>query len=73
VAHVSWTARPYAPFEPDPARPADLSDTGLVLEPDLDLPPRPSVSGQLPHLGRELFLNACWARGSASGWIGRVF
>ena len=56
---------------PAPGQRAFLTDTGLVLEPDLQCRCLGMLALDLLDYPDEVFLNASWAAGSALGWIGR--
>jgi hypothetical protein len=63
--------RTAAAGRPAPGQRAFLTDTGLILEPDLD---RRRIGLRAPDFldyPGEVFLNASWAAGSVLGWIGR--
>ena len=73
VAEVTPATGSMALLEPATADAAGLADPGLVQEPDLETLGVGMRGFDLGDQGRELFLNATWALGSACGWIGLVF
>ena len=73
VADLPGAPRAFAPSPPAMADPTLVADTGLVLEPELDVLVRMGRPHRLQAGAKPPFLKLSSASGSFFGWEGRIF